>query len=282
MNSSSFPKLLLLAALCLAQAGCDEGEAVVVVQSEKEANRVLVALEQRGIASPTKSQQTQNRQTVWEVRVAPNQASRARQILVQLDLPREQRGGLESMLNNTGLIPSRTDERARLMHAIAGELEQTLETYDRVVRARVHVVIPEEEMALSKDPEAKKNPSATVLIKYVASQQADPQAEPAGEDASDAPLAEDQVKGIVANSVEGLAPESVFVAMTRAESLPPVQPGAATTPGATGAPGDATGEKDPLVSQMFIAVAVFGVILIALVFMLMKKNKRSAAQARPA
>ena len=37
------------------------------------------------------------------------------------------------MVGSAGLIPTRADERARLMYALAGELETTFETYDRVV-----------------------------------------------------------------------------------------------------------------------------------------------------
>ena len=88
------------------------------------------------------------------------------QILVKLDLPREERGGLQEMVGSAGLIPTRADERARLMYALSGELEKTIETYDRVVLARVHVVIPDTDMSLSADPAKGAKPSATVVIKY--------------------------------------------------------------------------------------------------------------------
>ena len=87
------PLLLLLLASTFA-AGCSEKfEDIVVVDNEKEANRILVVLDTRGIAA-LKETTTANRETVYAVKVPANEASRARQILVDLDLPQDTPAGL--------------------------------------------------------------------------------------------------------------------------------------------------------------------------------------------
>jgi type III secretion protein J len=181
-----------LVSLATLLAGCVEMEELVVVDSEKEANRILVELEQHDVNGATKTEDTRQRETVYVIKVPAEKTSHARLILVDLDLPRERSAGLSEMIDQTGLIPTRTDERARLMHAIAGELEQTLMTYDGVVQARVHVVIPDEQSKFDQSDEPAK-PAATVLIKQLADAQAK----------KTAPT-EDEVTDLVRNSIEGL------------------------------------------------------------------------------
>lgn len=129
--------------LVMLLAGCGEKPKVVVeVQSEKDANEILVAL--RGY-SPEKSAQKSGQSTVFQIKVEPDRFQDALQVLIANNLPRNEHGGFEAMLDSAGLIPTRTDERARFLHAREQELEESLELIDGVLNARVHLVMPEKD-----------------------------------------------------------------------------------------------------------------------------------------
>ncbi|MEM7624461.1 MAG: hypothetical protein AAF333_02410 [Planctomycetota bacterium] len=255
----------LLAAAVVLLAGCDRPEALVNVDSEKEANAILVELERHGVTGVGKTATTANRQTVWAINVPAGQASAARQILVQLDLPRNRSAGMEDVLENTGLIPTRTDERVRLMHAVAGELETTFMAYDGVVQARVHVAIPDEQVAFASSTAPPPRPTATVVIKHV------------GETP---PVTAEEVQQITARGVEELDPPDVYVAFTRASTAVEITPVLT----ADGQPVAAADGYPPLVYQLFGVCVVFGLIILALLFALVRKGKaapRSAPPTRP-
>lgn len=158
---------VVLLALCGLLAGCrDKVEPLIEVETQKEANQVLVALNKSGIEDAECRPFKAARRIVWLVSVKPDDLAEARAVLVQYDLPRERHSGYADMLDNQGIIPSATDDRARLMHAMAGELERTLELFDKVVAARVHVVLPEVDPLRRKNQPASQ-PSALVVIKYL-------------------------------------------------------------------------------------------------------------------
>jgi type III secretion system YscJ/HrcJ family lipoprotein len=158
---------ILLAGLATGLAGCD-GEEVATTSSEREANEILVALDDAEVSSASVSRDTQGRQTVWRVRVSKTNATSARRALLALDLPRPPREEFGKLVGDSGFLPSQTTERARLMRAIASELERTFESIDGIVLARVHVVLPERDpLAVENTPAAP--PTAAVLLKYDAS-----------------------------------------------------------------------------------------------------------------
>lgn len=189
----------------LVLAGCGQEE-LVRVDTEKQANEILVELAAHQITDARKQPKAKQRATVWLLTVPKADLLRAREVLVQLDLPRKPKGGYERMLATTGLIPTKTDERARLMYAMSGELERTFEVYESVVQARVHVVIPEAE-PMSGQNTKNPAPTAMVLIQHVDHKNAT---------GSSVVPTEDQVRQMVAKSVEGLAPDHVAVSYTMA------------------------------------------------------------------
>jgi len=146
---------------------------------------------------------------MWVIRAPASQAYAARRLLVQLNLPREERPGFDGMLAERGLIPTKTDERARMMHATAQELETTFESYQRVIESRVHVVIPDDDTITGGNPEA--TPSASVFIKYSAGS-GEGAREASTEDEGPSWLHSSRAKEIVVNAVEGLQDEDVAVA----------------------------------------------------------------------
>jgi type III secretion protein J len=92
------------------------------------------------------------------------------------------------------MIPTATEEKARLLVGVSGEINSTLKSVAGVVDARVLVVLPDSSPLLDKSERVP--PTASVLIKYRGSQM---------------PLSEDDVKKLVARAVEGLQPENVAV-----------------------------------------------------------------------
>jgi type III secretion protein J len=266
-----------LMACLLLLAGCDQRTELTRVQSEKEANRILVVLESRGVTSASKQQQTEQRATVWSISVSQEELSSARAILVQNDLPREDPGGFATMIAQGGLIPTKQQERAKMMYAMAGELEKTLSAIDRVVVARVHVVLPEND-PFQRSAATRPSASAMVLLKYTPLPGETATALPTN-DHSDAPIAEGQVQQMVARSVEGLLPDDVFVTFTRSMPLefaaapaPMAAPPAASSGGETSS--GLAGNRSILL-QLLGAVAGFGLLSIILTALLVKEKRKA-------
>jgi len=161
---------------------------------ETAANEVLTALERGGIEA-SKARDESN----GEVFVIS-----ALQLLQSLGLPRGRRSGFGEIYKQASLVPTPTEERARYLEALAGEIERTLETVDGVVAARVHLVLPEPD-PLAVDGKPRVAAQAAVLLK----------ARPAP-----AALREAEVQKLVAGSVAGLLPEAVAVVVTPATEAP--------------------------------------------------------------
>jgi type III secretion protein J len=286
--------------LLFSGAGCDQSntqEELTKVDSEKEANRVLVELEAHGIRQAQKVEKSEQRKVAFSITVPASELSSARSVLVQCDLPREPHGGFATIAESSSLIPTKNEERAKLIHALSGELERTFETYDRVVSARVHIVLPEKDPLASRDATTKPTASAMVLIKYTSAttaaveggessvaSTADTVAPNGKPNYADAPVQVQDVQQMVARSVEGLTPQNVYVTFTKSAARPvaaataiasangtpttgPTDAGSAG--GGTSAPGD-----KKLMMQLFGACAVFGLIAILLTAMLVREKRK--------
>ncbi|HEY8747718.1 MAG TPA: hypothetical protein VIM11_07080 [Tepidisphaeraceae bacterium] len=271
--------------LFCALAGCDSRQELTRVDSEKEANRILVEIEARGVSNATKEEKTAQRKTAWSITVPPDELSLARAILVQCDLPRDTHSGFSELAASSALIPTKGEERAKLIYATSGELARTFETYDRVISARVHIVVPEQEIF---SHEAATRPSATsamVLIKYTPlPAPADGKPRPAVAGFADAPVSADEVKQMVARSVEGLATDNVYVSFTRSVStpqrIPPTVAAATSAPAKTGATESTSTPADKsLLMQLFGATVLFGLIAIVLTALLVREKRRQRLMA---
>jgi len=101
---------------------------------------------------------------------------------------------------NSGMIPTATEEKARLLVGISGEINRTLKSVAGIVDARTLVVLPDSSPLVDKSERVP--PTASVLIKYRG---------------QEIPLNEDDVKKLVARAVEGLQPENVAVVYKKIE-----------------------------------------------------------------
>jgi type III secretion protein J len=164
---------------------------------EAAANEVVVSLARAGIAA-SKSRAEDG---AYTVNVASADAVGAMELLRSLGLPHGQPPGFREMYKGSGLLPTLTEERTRYTTALAGEIASTLESFDGVLSARVHLVLAEPD-PLAIDGKLRVPAQAAVLLKLRPGQPA--------------PVAEADVQKLVAGSAPGLVPAGVQVVMTTA------------------------------------------------------------------
>jgi type III secretion protein J len=194
--------LRLLALVALPWMTACGDEVLLHRLDEGQANQVLVALGDSGVTA--RKGRDDGDETSFEVAVRPSEASRARSVLAVRDLPRARSPGFSDLFGSPGLVPSPLEEHARYLHALSGELSRTVESFDGVIGARVHLALPVQDPLR---PEARKTPRASVLVKCR------PDARARIEEQADG------LRRIVAGAAEGLEPGAV--ALVVAESAAP-------------------------------------------------------------
>jgi len=242
-----------LLALALAIAACSTN--LLHGLDERSANESIGALEHAGIA--TEKVADQGGAATFTVRVARAESARALDLLRSLGLPRDRRHGFAEVYGQPSLIPTASEERARYLEALGGEIERTLETADGVVSARVHLVL-EENDPLSVDARPRTAARAAVLLKVRGGR---------------APLPEADVQRLVAGSVPGLDPAGVAVVITRA---PDPTGDAAPSLTAIGPLRVASGSRSAVVGALVAALLA----LAALAVMLLLTARRLATVQR--
>jgi type III secretion protein J len=218
---------------------------------EPAANEVVTALERTGIGAE-KLRDDASGPTAFVVRVSSDDAVRALDTLHALGLPRGQRTGFAEIYGQPSLVPTATEERARYLEALSGEIERTLETVDGVVSARVHLVM-EESDALETRPRVPAR--AAVLLKTRPDL---------------AQLKEAEVQKLVAGSVPGLAPAAVAVVSTPAAQARPAGDLAPVGPLRV-----SPGTRSLLIGTL---VTVLGVLAALALLLLVTARKLAAAQ----
>lgn len=174
--------------------------------SEQDAQEIVVLLNQNGIdASAVKGVSEKKGEEKWDVAIrgGDQNLARAWRVLEENGLPRQKDKGLEDVFANSGMIPTATEEKARLLLGISGEISRALKSVAGVVDAHVLVVMPDASPLIDKSDRIP--PTASVLVKYRG---------------HDVPLGEDEVKKLVARAVEGLQPENVAVVYKKVELKP--------------------------------------------------------------
>ena len=77
------------------------------------------------------------------VNINENDMSRSVSILKASGLPNRKRTNMGEIFKKEGMISTPLEERARYIYALSQELEFTLSQIDKVLTARVHIVLPE-------------------------------------------------------------------------------------------------------------------------------------------
>ncbi len=192
-------QLLLASALVLGGCGVELEHGL----DERQANEVASVLESAGIAADKVAED--GHENAYKIVVGRAESGRAFALLESRDLPRRALRGLSDTFGGGTLLPSPIEDRARYGAALAVELERSLEEIPGVVSARVHLALPPDESLVGDA--AHTRPTASLLIKT----------------AHALPLADNDLKRLVAGAVHGMAPADVGVVVAAAT----VEPGAA-------------------------------------------------------
>ncbi|HET8732692.1 MAG TPA: secretion protein [Anaeromyxobacteraceae bacterium] len=184
-------------------AGCGD-ERILHRLDEPQANQVLVALSEAGVAA--RLEREAGDEGGFAVAVRPADAGAARDVLAARDLPRQRAPGLGELFGSPGLVPTPLEEHARYLHALSGELARSLESLDGVVGARVHLALPAPDPLR---PDARRSPRASVLLKCRPGRGSHLEAQADG------------LRRMVAGAADGLDPASVSVMVAEAPALAP-------------------------------------------------------------
>ena len=253
-------KLTALALACSALAGCQAE--LYTKLGEREANEMIALLHKNGIAAD----RSFAKDGTSQISVDDGQLAQAIDLLKANGLPRRTFTNMGEVFKSSGLISSPTEERARFIYALSEELSRTISDIDGVLSARIHVVLPKNDL-LRQDATPS---SASVFIRHDAR----------------APLKSllPHVKMLVANSIEGLSYEKVSVVLVPVERAG-FETAAAKTVGATSQaapiPSRALGGSS---YSLYLAVAGFVALLLtgALAFWLGRRHAGLAAGDRAA
>lgn len=179
---------------------------------ERQANEIQTVLVERGFGA--RKLVEEGRPPTWAVEVDSADAADAVRVLAELGLPRARPAGVRELLR-PGLVPDPVEQHALLLEAQSAELARTLEAVDGVVSARVHLVRPQ--------PTRSGAPGApTKAAIYL-------RARPAA--AAHLETMRDEIRALVAGSVEGLEPASVTLVVSEVvSSVPPRRRASARSP----------------------------------------------------
>jgi type III secretion protein J len=200
-----------LLTLCAGAAGCSSDVASGL--DEAQAQEALALLSRAGVAATRESEAGDGQKSPhFKIVVPAADVGRAAEVLHAEGLPRPPTQGFAETYASPGMIPSATEEHARYLKALAGEIAAQLERFDAVVDASVIVTMPVPDPLAPPDL-AKGKPSAAVLLRLRAG------ATPPGEDS---------IRRLVAGAVEGLAADGVAI-VSEAMPRPPEATPAFTT-----------------------------------------------------
>jgi len=163
---------------------------------QRQANEMVATLQQHGIPA----QRTAVKGGQYTVMVDKARFAESITILKDAGLPKEEFQTMGQVFKKDGLVSSPTQERAQMIFALSQELSRTVSEIDGVLSARVHLVLPENDMLRQQLVPS----SASVFIRH----------------RSDAPVGNlvPQVKMLVANGVAGLSYDKVSVVLVPVDS----------------------------------------------------------------
>ena len=151
--SGRFFFLSLAFVLC----ACSETVNLQTGLKDGDANEIVSLLSRNGIEAKKHATKEGVALLVKEADI-----SRATDLMQAAGLPRQNLSNLGQVFKKEGMISTPLEERVRYIHGLSEELANTLRQFDRVVAARVHVVLPER----IAPGEPIQPSSAAVFVKY--------------------------------------------------------------------------------------------------------------------
>lgn len=198
-------KVLACAVVLLALCGCKTQ--IQHGLDERQANELQTVLVEHGI--PAQKVAEEGKKPTWAIEVEEGRATESVRILADLGLPRPKAEGFDEVFGKGSLVPTATEERVRYQQALSGELEKTLESFDGISSARVHLVVSPQTRT-GQAPVASKASAFLRVRPGHAEQLAAKRAE---------------LQALIAGSVDGLSPSAVTVVVDEVSmTVVPVQP----------------------------------------------------------
>lgn len=243
-------RALALLPLLLLLIGC-KADLYTKVQ-EREANEMLAVLLRNGVDSA----RVAAKDGTSTIQVEQSQIAFSIDLLNGEGLPHHSFKSLGEVFSGTGLIASPTEERARYVYALSEELSRTISDIDGVLSARVHVVLPKNDL-LRRDATPS---SASVFIRH--------------DSKADLSILLPQIKMLVANSIEGLSYDKVAVVFASVE-----RPALEQRP----APAIAFAQAPGIVSTPLLALGtgLGGLVFGVLSYILLSARARPRSQSSP-
>jgi type III secretion protein J len=178
------PRIGAILVLLLLLSACSRSVNLQAGLSDVDANEIVLVLNRKGISV----EKQKNKEGVTLI-VKEDDLSRATETMNEAGLPRRSLSNLGEVFKKQGMISTPMEERIRYIHGLSEELESTLQQFDHVISARVHVVLPER----IAPGEPIQPSSAAVFIKY---------RQPLDED-----MVMPRIRKLVASSIPGLSGE---------------------------------------------------------------------------
>lgn len=204
MYRYAFTSVCLQAAIfgfAIITLGC---KAVVASQlSEDQANQIMVALDNSSITATKVPEGKTKGKPHFRIEVASGETGRALSILQSAELPKQEAPGWNEIFADVGVIPTETEEKARLIAALSGELSRSIEAMPGIVHARVHIALLNNPKGLLDAP--TKQPKSSVVVKYHPSSQ---------------PIDTSSIKKLIAGAVQDLKPENITVIGIKLDPIP--------------------------------------------------------------
>ncbi|MEE4748929.1 type III secretion inner membrane ring lipoprotein SctJ [Pseudomonas alliivorans] len=189
-------RLLIVSALASLLQACDVD--LYTNLGEREANAMLAVLLRDGIPASRKVQDNGQ----LKVMVDEKRFAQAMAVLDDAGLPGQSFSNMGEVFKGNGLVSSPVQERAQMVYALSEELSHTVSQIDGILSARVHVVLPDNDLL----KRVISPSSASVLVRF------DPK--------TDINVLIPQIKTLVANGISGLGYDGVSVTAIKAV-LPP-------------------------------------------------------------
>jgi type III secretion protein J len=185
-------RLIIIVALAGLLQACDMD--LYSNLSEREANAMLAVLLRDGIPASRKVQDNGQLKLVVDER----RFAEAMALLDEAGLPGQNFANMGEVFKGNGLVSSPVQERAQMVFALSEELSHSVSQIDGIVSARVHVVLPDNDLL----KRVISPSSASVLVRYDANTDINPLIP--------------QIKTLVANGISGLSYDGVSVTAIKA------------------------------------------------------------------
>lgn len=188
---------------------CESRKPIVNDLEEKEANEIVVFLDQKGIDAEKQKQlgggPGGGSAVLYQITVTEDQATNAMAILNMHGLPRRRSQNLLGIFGQGGLVPSEMEEKIKYQAGLAEQIASTIRKIDGVLDADIQLSVPEENL-LNPDAQ-KKDRTASVYVKH--------------QGVLDDPNSHlrTKIQRLVSSSIEGLKFENVTVIADRARFI---------------------------------------------------------------